>query len=329
MKVAIYTISKNEANNVKQFMEAADGAPVYVVDTGSTDNTVELLKKYGAVVKEKSIVPWRFDVARNEALALVPEDIDICISIDMDEVLETGWKKQLQKDCNGNFGSYRYIAEWYNREKTIPSVEGPRSKIHSRHEFKWEKPVHEMLVPLDGVEVKNFHTSMLVKHYQDNRPRSYIYLLDEILKDNPNDDLSWLQRASENLINKNYEEAVEDYNRYLKLVSGDEDPMVRHKRSVCYIALAECYFFLKKSDFEIIGLYLKALAEHPESREPWVHLSNAFFSVGNFPLSYGFAMQAINIKENPYYATVDYSCWTDGPNKLANESFIQLMKGIK
>jgi hypothetical protein len=43
MQTAIYTIAKNEAHNVAAFMKAADGAPVYVLDTGSTDDTVNLL----------------------------------------------------------------------------------------------------------------------------------------------------------------------------------------------------------------------------------------------------------------------------------------------
>jgi glycosyltransferase involved in cell wall biosynthesis len=61
MKNIIYTISKNEAHNVEAFMQAAEGAPVYVLDTGSTDNTVELLREHGANVTEQTINPWRFD----------------------------------------------------------------------------------------------------------------------------------------------------------------------------------------------------------------------------------------------------------------------------
>ena len=41
------------------------------VDTGSTDETVALARENGAVVHDICITPWRFDLARNAALALV------------------------------------------------------------------------------------------------------------------------------------------------------------------------------------------------------------------------------------------------------------------
>jgi glycosyltransferase involved in cell wall biosynthesis len=55
-------------------MKAADGAPVYVLDTGSTDDTVSLLKQHGANVEQQVITPWRFDTARNVALEMVPSN---------------------------------------------------------------------------------------------------------------------------------------------------------------------------------------------------------------------------------------------------------------
>ena len=65
-------------------MREADG--VFVLDTGSTDGTPELLRQLGAHVTQEIITPWRFDTARNRALALVPEDADLCVCTDLDEV---------------------------------------------------------------------------------------------------------------------------------------------------------------------------------------------------------------------------------------------------
>ena len=44
-----------------------------VLDTGSRDGTPELLRQLGAEVTEEVISPWRFDVARNRSLELVPQ----------------------------------------------------------------------------------------------------------------------------------------------------------------------------------------------------------------------------------------------------------------
>jgi glycosyltransferase involved in cell wall biosynthesis len=88
VKIAVYAISKNEAMFVERFCSAVDADLILIADTGSTDNTVELAKQHGAQVPEICITPWRFDDARNAALALLPRDIDVCVSLDLDEELQ-------------------------------------------------------------------------------------------------------------------------------------------------------------------------------------------------------------------------------------------------
>ena len=76
MKIAVYAISKNEAQFVKRFCESAKEADlILIADTGSTDDTVELSKESGATVYNICIKPWRFDLARNAAMALIPGEI--------------------------------------------------------------------------------------------------------------------------------------------------------------------------------------------------------------------------------------------------------------
>ena len=77
MKIAVYGIAKNEEQNVKDFMSSIGDCPVYILDTGSSDQTIELLRKHGAVVASEEIPPWEFDTARNKALTYVPDDIDV------------------------------------------------------------------------------------------------------------------------------------------------------------------------------------------------------------------------------------------------------------
>ena len=78
MKIAVYAISKNEEQFVKRFCESAkDADMVLIADTGSTDNTAQVAKECGAVVHDICISPWRFDKARDTALALIPRDYDV------------------------------------------------------------------------------------------------------------------------------------------------------------------------------------------------------------------------------------------------------------
>ena len=98
MKVIVYAISKNESAFVDRWMDSmseADG--VYVLDTGSDDDTVGKLRARGAHTEVGVVSPWRFDEARNRSLALVPDDADICVCTDLDEKFRSGWRAALER----------------------------------------------------------------------------------------------------------------------------------------------------------------------------------------------------------------------------------------
>jgi len=325
MNPAIYTIAKNEAHNVEGFMQSAEGCPVYVLDTGSTDNTVELLKEHGAHVVQKIIDPWRFDTARNEALALVPDDVDVCVSVDMDERLDTGWQDKLKAEWSGNVGSYFYIAEWADEACTIPSVQSPRTRLHSRHDYEWHRQIHEVIRPLEGVEQVWCDTSIVVKHYQDGKQRNYSPALRELLKENPNDADGWLQLAGECHQVGNFGEAMDAYKQYLKVIEGDEREVLRYRRSHAWISIAQCLHKLGRND-EMVRAFLSAIAAEPNCREAWTHFSHVALQMGNAPLAYGSAMTAYSIKQPPYHAATEAACWGELPKEIADHAFGLIMK---
>ena len=103
MKIAVYAICKNEEQFVKRFCESAKEADlILIADTGSTDNTVIEARACGATVYEIAITPWRFDKARDAALALIPRDIDVCIALDLDEMLQPGWRDRKSTRLNSS-----------------------------------------------------------------------------------------------------------------------------------------------------------------------------------------------------------------------------------
>ena len=70
MKIATVSIAKNEEKFVIPWVESArESDYLIILDTGSTDNTVELARSLGVIVHEKTYSPWRFDHARNDLLA--------------------------------------------------------------------------------------------------------------------------------------------------------------------------------------------------------------------------------------------------------------------
>lgn len=152
MRIAVYTIAKNEEQFVQRWADSArDADYILILDTGSTDGTVAVAEAAGVTVKVEEFKPWRFDHARNAALELLPDDIDYCIALDMDEVLQPGWREHLEvADANG-WTRPRYQYTWSWQRPGVPGLVYGGDKIHARHGYRWKHPVHEVLTAT-GVE---------------------------------------------------------------------------------------------------------------------------------------------------------------------------------
>ena len=76
MKIAVYTICKNEEKTVERWYESTRDADYHILtDTGSTDNTVAVARNLGITVHQIFLNPFRFDDARNASLLVVPTDV--------------------------------------------------------------------------------------------------------------------------------------------------------------------------------------------------------------------------------------------------------------
>lgn len=190
-KVCVYAIAKNEEKNVKKWVESMSEADeIYVmIDDTSSDKTEELLNKLGVHTTRKLIRPWRFDTARNESLKLVPNDADICVCTDLDEIFSKGWRKVLeekwQPDTNQAYYKFYHNA---NAKDQTPNI-FDYCKIHDRHNFSWNWIIHEYILPIDkNLQVKTVYLDgVMLYHYPDNaKPRNYISLLETAVKDEPN-----------------------------------------------------------------------------------------------------------------------------------------------
>jgi hypothetical protein len=193
MKIVVYTIALNEESNIEEWYESAKDADyLFIADTGSTDKTIRLAKKLGINVAKISINPWRFDDARNAALALLPNDIDMCVSLDMDERLSKGWREDLESiDPSFTQLHYRYVWSWRDpQSRTQPQVEYPLNKVHARHGYRWKYIVHELPVPDRNENHKEgFLENFKIYHYSnqyENVGRYYDMILDAFKEEKEN-----------------------------------------------------------------------------------------------------------------------------------------------
>jgi glycosyltransferase involved in cell wall biosynthesis len=190
MRIAVYTIALNEEKHVERWFESAKDADVLLIaDTGSTDKTGLLAKAFGIEVFDIRISPWRFDHARNASLALIPEDIDICIQLDMDEVLPKGWRQVVEAAFSeGNtWPIYKHVTSRHP-DGTILSYQ-EYFKIHPRNGFFWKYPIHEVLVHDPNATFHRRSIQLEVDHLQDSSKsrKSYLDLLEMAVEEAPSD----------------------------------------------------------------------------------------------------------------------------------------------
>lgn len=295
MKIAVYTIALNEEQFVERWAESAKDADyLYILDTGSTDATVSKAKDLGVVVNVASIKPWRFDDARNTSLSLLPDDVDICIALDMDEVLVPGWREELEK-IKPETTRPRYQYTWSWSEDGKPGLQYGGDKIHARHGYRWKHPVHEVITA-DRIEEVQEWIGLEIHHYPDNTKSrgQYFPLLELSTKEDPLDDRNAFYLGREYFFYQRYAEASKELRRHLSLPKAVWAP--ERAASMRYLAKAE-----PENTREWLE---KAIKESPGRREALVELSQYFYIRNDWQNCYWRALDAIAIVEKP----LDYLC---------------------
>lgn len=307
--IAVYTCARQEELHVPRWAEAANGADsLYILDTGSTDRTVEIAESYGVRVTRAWINPWRFDDARNAALALIQSDIDVCVSVDMDEVLHPGWREIIEDQ-------YQQGVNIFNAE-FVGGVVYAVPRGHTRTNFRWSYPCHEIIVPNGDQKLVGSSRSFHISHHPDeSKPRShYRDLLETGYRENP-DARSTMYLARELVFYGEKERAVRLFREYLDKSTWQDE------RSAAMLRISE----LCPSDRE--GWILDACSEAPWRREPWVSLAAHCADAGDWPGALSAARRAVAITVMPVGYFCEPYAWGPIPHDIAARAAWEL--GLK
>lgn len=294
LKVCVYAISKNEEKFVDRWYESMKEADyIYVLDTDSTDNTVEKLKKLGVTVKSEIIEPWRFDVARNKSLDMIPDDVDVCVCTDLDEVFLPGWRNTLEQLWDTNIDQIAYNYNWALDKNNKPLVNFYAEKIHSRNNFKWTHPVHEILTKINqDNKIKKYTNDITLNHYPDlNKSRnSYLKLLELSVKENPNDDRNMHYLGREYMYHKKWNKAIDILICHLNLNGATW----KDERCASMRFIARCYINLNRYE-EAKMWFDKAIEEAPYLRDPYVEKALLEYDLNNLKEVKKLCLKALKI----------------------------------
>ena len=322
--VYVYAICKNERQLAERWynsVKEADG--IIVLDTDSTDGTPEYFENREKVqLYREKIVPWRFDTARNRSLDLVPEDADICVCIDLDEVFHPGWRALVEAAWEQGAERLKYRYTWnFNpdgSEGTVFWID----KIHARHGYRWEHPVHEVLQWTGKGQPRTVYAQgVQVDHHADNTKSraQYLPLLELSVREHPDDDRNVHYLGREYMFYNRWDDCINMLKRHLNLPTAtwaDE-----RCASMRYIARS----YMEKGEAEqAFPWLLRACAEAGHLREPWLDLAKYFYFRKNHLACAAAAERCVAIKERPVSYITQPEAWGALPWDLLSLSLWEL-----
>jgi glycosyltransferase involved in cell wall biosynthesis len=298
VKIAVYTIALNEAKHVKRWAEATKGADVRIVlDTGSTDNTYDLLLEHGIEAHRATLSDFRFDVARNMALDLVPSDVDVCIGVDMDEILDPDFCDKVRQAWTPDTDRAWVMVDTGN-------IWASNTRVHARHAYRWKYPCHEVIEPI-GTD-NSIVIETLVTHVPDNsKPRSgYLPLLELGHNEDPTDHRMIVYLAREYYFKGMWEQLIE-VGKKLEHIPG-----WNVERAQTWRGIGQAYCNLGK-DLEGLHWLQRGVEEAPNDLEAWFPLAFYYYERKMWNHCYQTAMTVETVKSqgNAHYIADSSMSW--------------------
>jgi glycosyltransferase involved in cell wall biosynthesis len=293
--VAVYTPILNEALHIERWAASAAQADLLLMlDTGSTDASVALARSCGIDIHTAYFPKFRFDDARNTALALIPMSIDIVIQLDADEVLEPGWRDAI--DAVEPHDS-RW---WYTLRPGNSASWGSqrRSNCHRRRaSYRWMHPIHEVIAGPQATATLD----LTITHLPDiGKSRDhYLPMLAEAVMEEPFNARMRYYLGREQWYRGAWNAARETLYHYLSMPTATWAP----ERS-------EAYLMIAMMDHDPLPWFAKSIAECPDRREPYAMVARWLAGQGRLDEARSWAGIA-SLRTDRTLFTTRADCWDD------------------
>ncbi|MEZ6231565.1 MAG: glycosyltransferase [Candidatus Brocadiaceae bacterium] len=217
---------------------------IIVVDTGSTDNTVNIAKDHCAKVYHHT---WNdsFSEAKNYSISYAT--CDWILQIDADEELEQSDIPRLRDAIGDNRYNAILVAIYSNVKNNEHKFYYPR--IFRRGNAYYRDIIHEQII-IEGAqlptEIRLYHHGYNLNAIKMKKKwERTTYLLKKQLEQNDGNSFAWINLIRNYRSQELYEKGIETGEAALKRIKPEEN--FQHYRMICY-ETANCY--LHKGNFK-------------------------------------------------------------------------------
>ena len=163
--ISVCIITKNEQENIERCLKSLMPyeMEIIVVDTGSTDNTKDIVQRYTDKVFD---FEWCDDFAAAKNFAISKTSNDYIIMLDSDEYIDKFEESELIRTIGNNSDKVGRIQIKNVFKKTDPCKESREwvSRIFNKKSYHYEGRIHEQIVRYDGKEYDTFQAPVTIIH---------------------------------------------------------------------------------------------------------------------------------------------------------------------
>lgn len=352
---SVALIAKNEAltlprlvGSLKEFQER--GGDIWVLDTGSTDDTIKVAESLGCKVEA---VGDRFKINIDEELAnkinskFVVEgeapvvkageslfdfasarnfiadfpDCDVIATPDCDEIFTKFDIDKLDETIANGFEQLEYEFVFSHDGNGNPVIKFRHCKFYNRKKLKWTGVVHEVLTG-EANRIYLGEDVIKLEHYQNEKTNRSGYLkgLAVDCYQNPNNDRNSHYLAREMMYGGRNRSAIKEFLRHISMGGWGTEA------SQSMLHVGDCYKTLGELD-EMLKWYSKSIDKEIR-REPFMRLAEYYFNKNMHQQVVAYAEAALSITQLPFYSNYQ-PYYENVPHELLYISYWQIGDRVK
>jgi glycosyltransferase involved in cell wall biosynthesis len=319
--ISLVVLCRDDETVIGRFLKSVTGDnnfadEIIVVDTGSVDGTMDVVRSFPGVRLEQMPWPEDFGKARTLAAAKADQSVDVVVNLDSDEVLVGRGQGPVFREAiedlwarGVRMASFRYVYNYDPNGNEITVM--PSQRVFDPKLYKFVGRSHECIHGPTDSAMRGHIDRVTVGHHPKNgwaktKHERDIRLLQLQCEEDPSSARWVFYLGREYMIHGRYADAVSTLNKYL----GMSNFMPERQDARLLMAESLVIMGLRKEADE---QFLLAHLEYPSSREAMVSYMRHLYTSARWAeaIPFGEAALAIpDVEDSAYGARRDTSNFT-------------------